>query len=67
MTKPFFDPEDFKPSEYPGYFIPKEGIAVTGVDESKNGDSNATVKGFMKDGVFHIQEIIYDKPERLEK
>ena len=59
MTQ-FFDKEDFVPSRYPNYYIPKGGIPITGVDTgTEDGDRACTVKGFMEGGVLHIQEVVY--------
>ena len=48
--------EWFKKSEYPSDFVPKDGKVFIEVDHAKNG-SDCTVKGFYKDGKFHVQSV----------
>ena len=50
--------EWFKPSEYPADFVPKGGNVFIGVDHAKDG-SDCTVKGFYKDGEYHVQSVEY--------
>jgi hypothetical protein len=52
-------------SEYPSNFIPKDAKILIGVDYGKDG-TTTTVKGFFKDGVYHIQEI-ETKPDTARK
>ena len=50
--------EWFKKSEYPADFVPNGGNVFIGVDLAKDG-SECTVKGFYKDGEYHIQSVEY--------
>ena len=43
----------------PANYIPAGATIITGYDESNGDDYGCTVRGFYKDGVFHIQEIEY--------
>ena len=56
MSNEIFKKEQIKPSDYPADFIPNAAKLIIGVDEgSKDGD--CTVKGFYKDGEYHIQSV----------
>ena len=46
---------EFKESKYPPNFIPKDARAIICVDPA--GEKDSTVKGFMINGEFHIQEV----------
>ena len=50
-----FKEEWFKKSDYPKDYLPKGAEVLIGVDE---GDEDFTIKGFYKDGEFHIQEVV---------
>jgi hypothetical protein len=50
--------EWFKQSEYRADFIPEVGTVLIGVDRAKDG-SGCTVKGFYKDGEYHVQSVEY--------
>ena len=51
-----FNKEYVKQSEYPADFIPVGGKVFIGVDEGSQ-DGDYTVKGFYKDGEFHVQSV----------
>ena len=53
----FFKSIDIPVSEYPSDFMPKDSKIIYGLDKGA-GDTSCEVKGFCKDGVFHIQEVI---------
>jgi len=48
-----------KPSKYPPNFVPRGATPVIGVDRGVP-DGDYTCRGFYKDGVFNIQEIIHE-------
>ena len=56
----FFKKEWVKPSKYPSDFIPAGAEVFIGVDQG-SPDGDCTVKGFYKNGVFHVQEIEHSK------
>lgn len=58
----FIDKKDIPLSPYPSNFIPEGAELLLGVDPAAVG-GDTTVKGFYKDGEFHIQEIIHNEPE----
>ena len=52
-------------SQYPGNFIPKGAVTVEGYDPaSPSGDTTCVVKGMYVDGVFHVQEVVYEKENK---
>ena len=54
--EPLFRSNWVKISEYPNNFVPAGAKIIIGVDEA-SPDGDCTVRGFCKDGVFHIQEV----------
>ena len=54
-----FKKEWLHESEYPSNFIPADCEVFIGVDYA-SPDKDCTVRGFYKDGEFHIQEVEYD-------
>ena len=60
MCDKVFKKDWLKTSEYPKDFIPRGGEIFIGVDPASQ-DGDCTVKGFYKDGVFHVQEVEYSK------
>ena len=52
------NPELIKTSTYPADFIPNGASLLIGVDEG-SPDGDCTVKGFYKDGEYHIQSVEY--------
>ena len=62
MSKHFNDDYDIPISEYPTNVIPAGGDTFIAIDQAApNGDRACTCKGFFKDGVLHIQVIIFDE------
>ena len=58
MSEKVFKKGHIKISPYPTDFIPNGSKLIIGLDEaSPNGDSNCCVKGFYKDGKYHVQKI----------
>ncbi len=53
----FFKGIDIPVSEYPSNFIPAGGKTFVVVDPAAEVGQSFEVKGFWKDGEFHIQEI----------
>lgn len=58
MSNEIFKKEQIKPSDYPADFIPKGAKLLIGVDKA-SPDGECTVKGFYKDGEYHIQSVEY--------
>ena len=52
--KNYFDTKLIQ-SEYPADFIPAEGKLIICVDQASS-DRDSTVRGFYKEGFYHIQE-----------
>jgi len=54
-------PDELLVSEYPSNFIPSRALTFEACDTaSASGDICVVVKGMYVDGVFHIQEFIYN-------
>lgn len=60
MKKPFFEGLKLKRSEHPKNFIPAGATPIVGMDPAsdKSDDKTTLVKGYVSDGVLHIQEIV---------
>ncbi len=56
MSNDTFKKEWVKPSDFPADFIPNRAKLITGIDEG-SPDGDCTVKGFYKDGEYHIQSV----------
>lgn len=56
MSNEVFKKEQVKISDYPADFIPKDAKLIIGIDEG-SPDGDCTVKGFYKDGEYHIQSV----------
>lgn len=54
MDSKVFKKDRIRPSEYPTDLVPAGGETFIGIDEG-SPDGDCTVKGFYKDGEFHIQ------------
>jgi hypothetical protein len=58
MSSDIFKKDSLKESPYPANFIPQGSALVIATEEcSPDGDYACTIKGFYKDGGFHIQSI----------
>ena len=62
MNKDFFQKDQIKLSDYPPDYIPNEAKGFIGFDPAST-DSGCFVKGFYKNGEYHIQnfEFISDR------
>ena len=60
MSTAFFKIDQIKISGYPSDFIPAGAELIVGIDEG-SPDGGCTVKGFFKDGEYHIQSVEYRK------
>ena len=49
-------------SEYPADFVPAGATVLIGIDEG-SPDGDCTVRGFYKDGEYHIQDVEYTEPK----
>ena len=58
MSDGIFKKEWIKPSDYPDNYIPAGARTFIGVDPASQ-DGECTVKGFYKDGEYHIQSVEY--------
>ena len=47
-------------SEYPSNFIPSRALTFEACDSASTSGDICVVKGMYVDGVFHIQEVIYN-------
>jgi len=52
-------------SQYPFNYIPAGAKILIGIDEGSS-DGDCTVKGFYKDGEYHIQEIVNHNNEVIK-
>ena len=59
----FISKDMIKTSPYPKDFIPEGAVPIVNYDPACE-DGDCTVKGFYKDGKYHIQEVIYRKPDQ---
>ncbi|WP_372809354.1 hypothetical protein [Litorivivens sp.] len=60
MKTEIFKEEWIKNSDCPADFIPAGSKVFVGIDEG-SPDGDCTVKGFYKDGEFHVQSVEHDK------
>lgn len=52
-------------SEFPKDYIPADGKVFVGIDYG-DADCGCEVKGFYKDGIWHVQEINVIAPQQKE-
>ena len=53
-------PDELLVSEYPSNFIPSRALTFEACDTTSASGDICVVKGMYVDGVFHIQEFIYN-------